>query len=66
MPTAATSIGNSRLGGTSHLLLLSLMAHVYVVSQEPDSGALYKLDAITGDVIWKTSDSVSGAVHGGH
>jgi outer membrane protein assembly factor BamB len=28
---------------------------VYVVSQEPDSGALYKLDAISGDVIWNTS-----------
>ena len=27
---------------------------VYVVSQEPDSGALYKLDAVSGDVIWKT------------
>ncbi len=28
---------------------------VYVVSQEPDSGALYKLDAFSGDVIWNTS-----------
>jgi len=28
---------------------------VYVVSQEPDSGALYKLDAISGDVVWKMS-----------
>ncbi len=28
---------------------------VYVVSQEPDSGALYKLDAASGNVIWKTS-----------
>ncbi|MCW4045819.1 MAG: PQQ-binding-like beta-propeller repeat protein [Candidatus Bathyarchaeota archaeon] len=27
---------------------------VYVISQEPASGALYKLDAITGDCIWKT------------
>jgi outer membrane protein assembly factor BamB len=26
---------------------------VYVVSQEPDSGALYKLDAESGDLIWK-------------
>jgi outer membrane protein assembly factor BamB len=28
---------------------------VYVVSQEPDSGVLYKLDAGNGEVIWKTS-----------
>jgi outer membrane protein assembly factor BamB len=28
---------------------------VYVVSQEPDSGALYKLDANNGDLIWKMS-----------
>lgn len=28
---------------------------VYVVSQEPDSGALYKLDAGSGDVIWRLS-----------
>lgn len=26
---------------------------VYVTSQEPDSGALYKLDAISGSLIWK-------------
>ncbi len=28
---------------------------VYVISQEPDSGALYKLNVLTGDVIWSTS-----------
>ncbi len=28
---------------------------VYIVSQEPDSGMLYKLDAATGEVIWKKS-----------
>ncbi len=26
---------------------------VYVTSQEPSSGALYKLDAVNGDLIWK-------------
>ena len=26
---------------------------VYVISQEPDSGALYKLDAINGSLVWK-------------
>jgi outer membrane protein assembly factor BamB len=26
---------------------------VYVISEEPDSGALYKLDADSGDLIWK-------------
>jgi outer membrane protein assembly factor BamB len=28
---------------------------VYVVSEEPDSGALYKLNASNGDLIWKTA-----------
>jgi outer membrane protein assembly factor BamB len=26
---------------------------VYIISQEPDSGVLYKLDAVNGDLIWK-------------
>ena len=28
---------------------------VYIISQEPDSGALYKLDATIGSLIWKTT-----------
>ena len=38
---------------------------VYVVSQEPDTGALYKLDAKNGSLIWKRSIPYHKGLHGG-
>ncbi len=39
---------------------------VYIVSEEPSAGALYKLDAYTGTLVWKHIISYEGTLGGGH
>jgi outer membrane protein assembly factor BamB len=60
-----TAIWTYRTGGYISSSPAVVDNAIYVVSQEPNSGALYKLNAIDGSFIWKREIPYEGILTGG-